>query len=79
MDTLALLCGQPVSRLADGDKTNAISHATGVGTAAVTVTLEGWRRKRQSKKKGRRREKSDELLNRELTHFITSPPKKMQV
>lgn len=75
MDTLALLCGQPVSRLADGDKTNAISHATGVGTAAVTVTLEGWRRKKQSKKKGRRK-KSDELLNRDLTHFITSQKKK---
>lgn len=46
MYTLALLWGQLTSWLADGDKTDAISHAAGVGTAPITVTLKGWRKKR---------------------------------
>lgn len=38
---LALLRGTPIAGLADGDETDAICRAAGVGTAAVTVTLEG--------------------------------------
>lgn len=55
---LALLNSKPASRLADSYKTDAICCAAGVGTAAVTVTLEGWRKKRQRRKKrGRERRK----------------------
>lgn len=45
--TLALLCGRSAVWLADGDKTDAIRRAAGVGTAAVTVTLESWRKRRR--------------------------------
>lgn len=40
VDTLAPLGGQVATRLADGDKTDAIGNTAGVGTAAVTVALE---------------------------------------
>lgn len=44
---LALVDGLTATWPADGDKADAIRRAAGVGTAAVTVTLEGWRKKRQ--------------------------------
>ncbi len=52
MYTLALLGSMPATRLADSYETDAICCAAGVGTAAVTVTLEGWRKKRGREKKG---------------------------
>ena len=42
---LALLGGQSGACLANGDETDAICRAAGVGNTAITVTLEGWREK----------------------------------
>lgn len=44
--TLTLLCGEPVACRDDADITDPVSGAGGVDTA-VTVTLEGWRKKRR--------------------------------
>lgn len=42
-NALAQLRRQGVARLADVDETDAICRAARVGTAALAVTLEGWR------------------------------------
>lgn len=44
VNALALLGGLVASRLTEGDKTDAIGDAAGVGAAAVAVALEAWRK-----------------------------------
>ena len=48
--TLALLNGWSAAGPAYGDEADSICRAAGICTAAVTVTLEGWRRKEAEKK-----------------------------
>lgn len=51
VNALASLDGRAASRLTDGDVTDAIGDAAGVGTAAVAVTLEGCRKSRRRRVK----------------------------
>lgn len=63
--TLALLGGLSATWLADGDETDAIGRAAGVGNAAVTVTLEGWR-KREDKELGVNVKLGTNIIQQEL-------------